>query len=296
MRRVVFFAMAALPGIAAYGQGLLDCLEPDVLRGLVLQGQGERQPVITGAVPSELSALKMPREITWIGSAERIVGRVDATTNLTQVTAAWRSSLAPAAARAAAATALTASGWEVRAQPGASMSVFVSESMQPSQPACRDGIPVNINANAMDGVTYVLATLQRGNNNNSICNQPVRPFTMSNTGLDKYMPRLTIPADPAPAGAGRPQSISTSYSGGGGGVANVSADFTSRDSVTNVARLFAKQMAEQGWISDANWSGAISAGSSWSKQDASDVIQSTLSVAAAEDQRFVATLRVLKLQ
>src|SRR5690606_22393000 len=115
------------------------------------QGQGQGPPVITGEVPQELVALKMPGAFTWIGSAERIVGRVNATTSLSQVSAAWRSSLEPEAARAAAAAALTASGWEV--QPPQGMRVFTSASMPVTQAACRDGRPVNLRANAMDGVT-----------------------------------------------------------------------------------------------------------------------------------------------
>jgi hypothetical protein len=285
--------MATMSGVAAFGQGLLDCVEPDVLRSLLLQSQGERPTVITGVVPAEVSALKMSREFTWIGSSVRINGRVDATTNASQVTAAWRSSLAPAAARAATATALTASGWEVRAQRGTGINVFISESMQIPQSACREGQPVSFTASAMDGVTYVLVTLQRGNNSNSICNQPAMPVMMSNTGLEKYLPRLDMPADPATGVAAR-----TGGGGGGSGNGAVSArvEFMLKDSAGNVARHFAKQMAAQGWNSDANWSGAVSAGSSWSRQDAGSLIQSTLSVTALDDQRFTATLRILKLQ
>jgi hypothetical protein len=289
MRRVACFTMATLATVAAFGQGLLDCLEPDVLRALLLENQGQRAPVITGAVPPEISALRMPGTYTWIGSAERITGRVDAMTNASQVTSAWRSSLAPEVARARAAAALAASGWEVL--PPLGMSVF---SMPVAQTACRDGKPVDLNVSAMDGVTYVLLTLQRGNNTNPVCNQAARPPMTIGAGLEPHLPRLAIPVDPSTGVAARMQRSDTGFSDG---AVNAGAVFTVRDSADNIARHFAKQMAEQGWSSDANWSGASTAGSSWSKRpDSGSLVQSTLSVTALDDRQFVATLRVGKLQ
>lgn len=292
MRRVAFFTMAALSGAAALGQSLLDCVEPDVLRALLPQSQGERPPVITAEVPQEISALKMPGAFTWIGSAERITGRVDATTSASRVTAAWRSGLAPEAARAAAATAMTASGWEVR--PPLGMSVFSSAAMPVTQTACRDGKPVNVNASAVDGVTYVLVTIQRGNTGDSTCSRPAPPAFSTGTGLEPHLPRLEMPVDPATGAAARMQS-----GGGGsnGGVLRARAEFTARDSAGNIARHFARQMAEQGWTSDANWSGVSTAGSSWSKRpDAGALVQGTLLVTALDERQFVAVLRVSRLQ
>lgn len=291
MRRAAFFTMA-LCG-TALGQGLLDCIEPDVLRALLLQSQGERPPVITAAVPAELSALRMPREFTWIGSAERITGRVDASTNAAQVTAAWRSNLAPDAARAAASAALTASGWEVRPMPGAGLTVFNSVVTPVSQPACRGGSPVNFAATAMEGVTYLTITLQRGNDGNALCNQLVRPGLATGSELAEYMPRLAAPVDPDTGTVARMQ-------GGGGGFSGLTqharAEFNLRDSAASVARHFARQMTEQGWSSDASWSGTSTAGSTWSKRAGGGLILGALSVTAVDERRITATLRVSRLQ
>ncbi|HTP38102.1 MAG TPA: hypothetical protein VMI92_00865 [Steroidobacteraceae bacterium] len=291
MRRIAFFTVTALSCAAAFGQSLLDCIEPDVARTLLRQGQGAQQPPdITATVPAELSSLRMPREFTWIGSAERITGRLDATTNMSQVTAAWRTSLAPDAARAATAAALAGSGWEIRSQPGMSMNVFRSADQMP-QTACRDGKPVNFTASPMDGVTYVLFTIQRNNNSSLICSQPAQPGFV--TGLEKYTPHLDLPVDPATGVAVRQQGGGTSS---GGGQINARTQFTLQDSPGNVARHFAKQMAGQGWTSDANWSGTLTAGSSWSRRDAGTVLQSTLSVTAVDEHQFVALLHISTLQ
>jgi hypothetical protein len=293
MRRFILLGTAMVSGAAAFGQGLLDCVDPDVLRALMLQSQAERAPIITEAVPPEIALLKMPAGFAWIGSAERITGRVDASTNTSQVTASWRSNLAPDAARAATATALTASGWAIRSTPGIGMSVFGSMDAQVSQTACRDGRPVNMNVAAMDGVTYVLFTIQRGSAGNTICNQPDRPSPVATTGLEQYLPRLNMPVDPA-------TGVSVRYLGGSGstsaGNVTIRTEFSMKDSVGNIARHFARQMSEQGWSSDANWSGASTAGSSWLRRDAGGIIQSTLMVTAAEEQRFVTALRVLRVQ
>lgn len=294
MRRVACFMMIALSGVAAFGQGLLDCVEPDVLRALLSPRLGEPPPVITAAVPPELSGLKMPGGFTWIGSAERVTGRLDATTNATLTTAAWRSNLAPEAARAAAAAALVAAGWEVRAPFGPGIQVFSSPAMAMSgQTACRDGKPVNVNASAMDGVTYALIIIQRGNNNRSACNESVPPFFTSATGLQRYLPRLELPANPV---TGLPARWRSGGLGSSAGSVHANADFSVDDTAGNVAQHFARQMAEQGWTRDAAWSGAVTAGSSWSKRpDAGTRIQGTLQVTAFDERQFMATLRVIQL-
>lgn len=295
MRTIALIAVTALSGGAALGQSLLDCIEPDVLRTLLLPNQGERPLVVTAAVPPEIAMLKMPGGFAWIGSAERITGRADATTNISQVTAAWRSSLAPDAARTAAANALTASGWQMQARPGMGFSVFNSTAtLALSQPACREGKPVNLNANAMDGVTYVTIAIQRGNNNDTTCNSPFRMASASTTGLEKFMPRLELPADPATGARPRMQS---SGAGSSAGAHNARVEFTVKDSPANVARNFATQMAAQGWSNDASWSGASTAGSSWSRRDDSGtLIHGSLLVAALGEGQFSTVLRVLRLQ
>jgi hypothetical protein len=295
MRTLAYIAMAALSGGAALGQNLLDCIEPDVLRTLLMTGQGERPLVITAAVPPELAVLKMPGGFAWIGSAERITGRADANTNISQVTAAWRSSLVPDAARNAMTTALTASGWAMQPQRGTGFSVFSSSSTPTVwQAACRDGKPVSLSAVAMDGVTYVTISIQRGNNNDLTCNSQMRMPVTNATGLEKYMPHLELPADPATGVAAR---MGGGGSGSSAGTLNARAEFVLKDSLANVARHFAKQMAAQGWNSDANWSGASTAGSSWSRRDDSGtLVQGMLKVTALEERQFLTELRVLRLQ
>ncbi len=74
------------------------------------------------------------------------------------------------------------------------------------------------------------------------------------------------------------------------------AEFTVTESVGNIGRNFAKQMAAQGWNSDATWSGASTAGSSWSRRgDDGALLQSSLLLTAYDDRRFAAVLRINRL-
>jgi hypothetical protein len=293
MRRLALFSVFTLFAMTAFTDDLLDCLSPDV-RVLMLQSQGQRPPVFTSPVPVELAQLKMPRDFAWIGTAERIQGRVDATTNLSQVTAAWRSTQPAEATRAAVATALIASGWDVRPIM-TGLSVFAANTFPQQQTACRDGKPVNVTVTAMDGVTYTLIALQRGNNNNSTCNQPVRQDPLVSAGMDKIAPKLELPTDPATGAPARQQN--GSGGGFGAGVLTSQVQFSVKDSIGNVARHFAQQMTAQGWSSDATWNGTATAGSAWLKRpDANSVFQGTLSVAALADGQYMASLRVMKVQ
>jgi hypothetical protein len=289
--------MATLSGVTAFGQGLLDCIDPDVMRTLLFQGQGERPPVLTGVLPVELSAMRMPGQFSWIGTAERSLGPVDATTNASSITAAWRSSLGLEATRAATASALAGAGWEVRRPQSPGMGVFTSSSTPVQQQACREGRSVTFAARQMDGVTYLLLTIPRGDTANPACNQSADFFSgVRNTGFEPYLPRLEMPLDTA---TGVAASISNSgmTTGPSTPAITVRTEFSVRDSVANIGRHFAKQMTAQGWSSDATWSGAATAGSSWSRRgDDGAVLLARLSLTAYDDRRFGALLRISRQQ
>lgn len=293
MRRTALFTLAALASATVFGEGLLDCVEPDVLHTLLLPGQDEHPPVITAAMPAELATLRMSRDFTWIGSAERYVGRVDATTSATRVTAAWRSSLAPDAARTAALDSLTASGWQVLPALFHASRTFEASSTEISA-ACREGKAFTVTAAEMEGITYTLLTLVR-NDMNPICKQslPATPVASFASGLEQYQPHLQMPVDPATGSKIRVQNGGTGSSPGG--ISDRIA-FSMKDSAGNIARQFAQQMSAQGWSNDANWSGTATAGSSWSKHVEAGVLQGTLSVTNVDRRQFIAELRITRLQ
>lgn len=289
MRRVAFIALGTLCGAAAFGQGLLDCIEPDVLRALLLQEFGERPLVFAATVPPELSMVRMPAQFTFIGSRELGPAQPDATA--TQVTAAWRSSLPQDATRTATVNALAASGWHVE-QTSAGARVFTSASVPDAQTACREGRRLTFILGRMEGATYVLITPSRAGNLVASCGQ-ASALPRINTGVEPYLPHLELPADPATGEAARMQG---GGQGSSSGTVNARAEFISKVSAGNAAGHFAKQLAGQGWTNDAAWSGATTAGSSWSRREAGGLIHGMLSVFALSDNVLRAELRISRLQ
>lgn len=313
MRRTAFMMMTAMCSVAAVGQGMLDCVEPDVLNGLLLQGQGGQVPVFSAAVPTEVAEVKMPAEFSWVGSAERNLGALNPTTftlvdgaevsrrplNVTpaspsRVTAAWRTSLDPDAAREATGKALTAAGWELREPPTMGMAVFISAAQQMGQTACRAGQPVTYTVSSIDGVRYVLINIQRGTGNQlSVCSQRGFPAMTMPSGMEKGLPQLQLPVDPS---TGMESRMSSSGASTGGGKVSARVVFASGGSAAAAAQHFAKQMADQGWLADADWNGSTSAGSTWSRREGDALYQTMLTVTSAVEGQLHATLRVVQLQ
>jgi hypothetical protein len=268
-----------------------DCIDPDVLHGLLLQG-ADRAFRISTEPPAELAGFKAPRQLNWVGSSARGGGMV------AQSSAVYRSSLAPEAARTAAVGALAAAGWKLHTvRDSAGSNVFAAENLQGGDTYCREDQPVTVTASALDGVTYVVLAVPRnvdkGAGFRTACDQPPQTIARAESTLDQYLPRLELPRDPA---TGRPVAAQ-GMGGGEGGDAKrrMNVSFTLKDSADNVARHFAKQMAEQGWDTDANWSGTGTVGSSWTRRaDADTVLQGTLGVSAFDGGRFTVVFHVVR--
>lgn len=296
MRRIACFMMAALSGALVSGQGLLDCIEPDVLHTLLQAGPDGQAPRFTATVPEEVSRLRVPAGFAWIGSAERAVmaGSMDAPMRVMQVTAAWRTNLGPDAAHAATAEVLASSGWEVRPLAGFGRAVFSPPVSQLVQAACRDGKLVNFNTGVLDDTTYVLLNLQRGNVGATVCTQRAPPTATAGSVIEPFLPRLDMPLDP---GTGTAARLSTTGSSFGADKISARAEIIVKESATGVARHFARQMAEQGWTSEAQWAGASSSGSTWSKRPREGMrLHASLSVMAVDEQNIVAVFRVINSQ
>lgn len=269
------------------GEEQIDCIDPDVLYGLLL-GPGIERFHITDAPLPQLAGFRPPRELVWLGGTQRDVGGVR------QLSSVYRTSLAPEAARAAIAGALVASGWTLHSDVlmlGAN--VFVSSSSrQAASTYCREGMSVGLTAGALEGVTYVvLSDMQRAAGFFSACERPPQNLARTASPLDAIMPTLEPPRDPATG-----QLVATSGGGGSNGQSRRRANtsFRLKDSASSVAQHFGSQMAQQGWQAGTSWSGTGSAGSTWSRRlDDNTLVEGALLVSAFEDDRFTVMLRVL---
>lgn len=287
MRRLCALVLGTLFATTSMGQDLLAGIDPDVLRGLLLPG--EQSLVATTAVPAELSAIRMPRELRWIGSAERTLGPAPGPGVPVVVIAAWRSDAPPATASRLAIDALAAGGGTT-VQPAMSIGQGVFKTARaapPQQQVCRDGRPFTVISNAMDGVTYVVVQIQRSTT--GLCDARMRPSFLGGGELAAHLPELEIPVDPGTGQAARIHS-----SGGGGspeGRSTVRVGFALRDSAANVASHFARQMSAQGWQQDTSWSGSVTAGSSWLKpRESAPPLNALLQVMTTGDGQFITML------
>jgi hypothetical protein len=274
----------------------LDCLDPDVIRGIVLMGMNSQTFSVAADLPPELAGFKAPRQFAWVGSTERGLG---GSTSQSTVTVVYRTDLSPDAARTAGVQALTAGGWNLHDENRSrSSNVFTSSNSVPnSETFCREGQPVGIAASALDGVTYVALSLSRDTGRvagfNSVCNQPPSSARLGSE-LDMYMPTLALPRDPA---TGQPVAMRGGGWSNGAVKRSGNTSFTTKDAVGNVVQHFAGQLAEQGWRMDAAWIGTGTAGSTWTRMgNAGSALQGTLVLSAFEDGRFTAAFHVVQTQ
>ncbi len=267
------------------GQDLLAGIETDVLHGLLLTG--EQSLVTTRDVPAELSAVRMPGQLRWIGSAQRVLGPAAGPGVPTVVLAAWRTDVAPAAASQMAVDALAAGGGSVQPAMMMGQGVFTEANAPlPQQQVCRNDRPFTVISSAMDGVTYLVVQFQT--NATGQCDARMRRSFGAAFTAD--MPQLQLPVDPD---TGRSARMTGSGASTGNDQVTARVRFAVRDSAANVASHFARQMAAQGWQPDTSWSGSATAGSSWTKpRESSSAVHAVLQVIATGESQFSTMLKL----
>lgn len=287
MRRLSALVLGSVISAASMGQDLLAGIEPDVLRGLLLTG--EQTLVATRDVPDELTSVRMPGQLRWIGSAQRTLASAPGPGVPTVVLAAWRTDAAPAAASQMAIDALAAGGGTVQPAMTIGQGVFKEANASPQpqpQQVCRGDKPFTVNSSAMDGVTYVVVQFQT--NATGRCDASMQRSFGAAFSAD--MPELELPVDPD---TGRPARMSGSGGSSGNDQVTARVRFAVRDSAANVASHFARQMTAQGWQPDTAWSGSATAGSSWTRpRESSSPVHAVLQVMATGEGQFSAMLKL----
>jgi hypothetical protein len=88
--------------------------------------------------------------------------------------------------------------------------------------------------------------------------------------------------------------------GGGAGMSgdnfSTSVQVASPESGANIADHLAGQMVQQGWLEDGRWTGALSAGSTWTRQAADGVqLAGTIEIVDLGDDMFQVGFRMRTL-
>jgi hypothetical protein len=250
MKNIAVAATAALFSIAAVAQGLPQCVNPDVLNGLVYNGRIEAKATITRALPASLARFRAPSGFSLIGTAVRDSGRS------TQV--AFKTSLSGDQAMSALIETLRADGWAPEAPQGPGQTFTV-----PGEPqyvtVCRNSERRTLIVRDVGGTRYAnlgLTAEQRS----LACNQKdPRMGGMDMMSMQSAMPRFTFPSTARQAGPG----------GGGSGsndIFRTSTRIQSPDSGASLAEHLAGQLTSQGWKRDSAWNGTASSGSNWKRQ------------------------------
>lgn len=289
MKRPALFAIGMLFGTAAFGQDPLECIDPDVLRGLLLANMGDT--VYGTDRPEQLDAFRIPDRFRFIGSSERTFA-VNAGSRTT-VTAAFGTELGQDRARELAHSALLADGWsrEESTMLRGTM-VFSSSSLPVGENYCRDaGNSVNLRVDALNGRTYVIYGLASGQGNP--CG--IRPpgfVRQPQAGVDQ--PTIELPSDPV---TGRPARLGGSGGGSSGTDVTARAEFRLDAPLAHVVDDMVRQLAEQGWTIDADWRGTTTGGAAWSKQAGGGArLQATLQVTRVDEAEYTAVFRMVSLQ
>lgn len=289
MRKLIVVLAGIFCGFTAFAQDLLECVNPDVLKGLVLRSSANEGVVFNTTSPAQMSGITTPPQFDWIGSVER-TGGITAS-----VGAAFRTDLTPEAAIEAAMADLTSSGWEAQPDRFGGGGAFASMPITQSQTACRDEQPVTVSANELEGTTYVTYRFSTSSANTA-CSMPDPRNPMGGFGSNIYqdMPSLEFPPDPV---TGEPVRSS---GGGGGGSQSVrysTTQVTHNESLSGLAVFLSEQLSAQGWVADTSWTGTTTAGSSWSRQSESDEsLQGMLQITSLANSRYDVTFRIVALQ
>lgn len=257
MKKLTVVLVGAFFSLAALGQDLLQCVSPDVVKGVLYNGRAEAQASVTATLPAAMSGFTAPAGFQLIGSSQRLDGAA--------ATVAFRTSLDSAAAHAAMLGAFEAEGWVTEEQPTPTTPIFVlGESAPASETICRDSERRGLNVQELNGRRYLTVYL---NDQPSTlgCNveDPRRARAMSMmSGLTQEAPTLQLPEGTTAAnGSGR-------IAGGGGGSGDTyqtGDQIRIAQSASSFMGNLGAQMSAQGWAVDSSWSGTLSKGGRWTK-------------------------------
>jgi hypothetical protein len=251
MKEQLMCKLAAAIGATAFAlavpaQQPLQCVNPQLLNGLVFLGRSELKINVTPGQPAFMKDVKVPAGLVLIGSGVRQGG---------MTTVAYKTSLTSEKAFAGVVAGLEAEGWMVEARPGQAATFNVAGSPREGT-LCRDGRRRDVTVAEVGGVRYVNVAAfgesrRRGCNEDPFASPA---FLMGPGATPRFQfPEGTSLARGAGAGGGSDRMYSTS------------SRIISADTPARLVEYLASQLEGQGWQADSTWSATSSAGSTWRK-------------------------------
>lgn len=254
--------------VAAQGQQVLQCANPDVLNSLVFNARPEARLIVRRTMPDIVAGFRAPVAFTLIGSGVR--GQVT-------TAVAYKTALEARPALEQLSSFLADEGWKPEDQ--ALPTVNVAGLPLVTAQLCRNGERRNIQMREQNGTRYAIisgaptaATRE--------CGTPSLQMGIVNPMVAINAARASLPQFTFPDSA-RTASRLPGGDPGGSNVVSSIARIESPDTPASLARLLGRQLSQQGWRGDAAWDGAVGAGSTWSRRN-------------AEGQALVGTLEIVQ--
>lgn len=265
MRRILTAILASGLGLAAVAQQPGQCVNPQLVNGLVFLGRSNQKVSTYLAQPGFMSDVRVTPVLSLIGSGTRVDG-----INLV----AYKTSLAVGEAYDAVVGDLGAEGWETEAAPGSTTNFRVARNPREGT-LCRGGERRHLMVSDVAGTRYVtVGTGIEGRPRE--CNAD--PFNFDPMALARRVPSFEFP-----------EGTSLGFGSGGGGSSSVytsASRVLTTETATRLAGHLASQLEAQGWQVDAAWSGGGSAGSTWRKGSGGELTWGTLEVTRVSEGTF----------
>lgn len=269
MRKFVIAGSLVAITMAAPAQQVLQCVNPDVLNSLVFNARPESRIIVKRSMPDIVAGYRAPASFTLVGSSVRGVNAA--------TTVAYKTTLQAQPAFDQLLAFLSAEGW--KPEPPSQPAFSVAATQPTAALLCRDGERRSVNVRAIDGVRY--ATISSvGMIDRRDCGVPEAALgvAIANTAARANAARANLPRFSFPASA----TMVAAPPGGdanGNSVVSSSARVQTEDAPASLLRHLARQLDQQGWRSDAGWSGSLGAGSAWSRRSGEgQVLLGTLEV------------------
>jgi len=275
MKKIILFVAGFIWSATVFSADLFECLGPDLIRSIIAPTTTNNDIAISTDRPEGLGDYIVPDELEWIGAIHGEISK----------TIALRTSLPVDAAQDLAVASLGSAGWEQMASPSMAPLVFTFGADPISQVnLCREGVSGGLLVRDVDGMRYINMrySLQQ---QSSICSRGGRPPGLASMmgAMADVAPVLNFPAGTTRTGG--------TGSGGSGRDMRMTTSIVSDRSPQALVDVLGRQMLEQGWTFDSNWSGRHGAGATWVRDQGQRAV-GTLEIIEGADDDFDVQFRL----
>lgn len=268
MKKITVTVLGAAFSLTALGQDLLQCVNPDVAGALLTSELNTTNLVVTADRPALLADFEAPPAFEWIGTM---------TTDF-ETKAAFKTDLNVTDAHDVFVAALRQAGFEARASDETFGFVLTGPPFITS--ICRNMERGAVIVRERSGAAFVTVsnpTQVRRQSCDEAMAAPELPFMQRGFG---YIPKLML----APSITNSTRLGALPTGSGSGSAFSSTVEVEGVSSMESMAGSLADQIAQQGWIADASWSGTRSAGSTWTREvDGGTKLAGKLTIAHLND-------------